>query len=46
MVAELDIDEILEQNTIDIATEAKAMEPEIEVETTVETVEEIQVGDR
>jgi purine-binding chemotaxis protein CheW len=42
VVAELDIDDILEQNTIDIATEAKAMEPEIEVETAVETVEEIQ----
>ena len=38
VVAELDIDDILEQNTIDIATEAKAMEPEIEVETAVETV--------
>ncbi|MGR5299939.1 chemotaxis protein CheW [Vibrio alfacsensis] len=42
VVAELDIDDILEQNTIDIATEAKVVVPEVEVKTALEPVEEIQ----
>ncbi len=47
VVAELDIDDILEQNTIDIAAEAKSIvqEPVIEVEAAVEAVEEIQEWD-
>ncbi|MDG2786605.1 chemotaxis protein CheW [Vibrio parahaemolyticus] len=43
-VAELDIDSILEQNTIDIAAEIKAAEPEVQTFSEVELqgVEEIQ----
>ncbi|NMV23410.1 chemotaxis protein CheW, partial [Vibrio parahaemolyticus] len=44
-VAELDIDSILEQNTIDIAAEIKAAEPEVQIFSEVpelQGVEEIQ----
>ncbi|MCV5961331.1 hypothetical protein OFO30_38695, partial [Escherichia coli] len=44
-VAELDIDSILEQNTIDIAAEIKAAEPDVQTVSEapeLQTVEEIQ----
>ncbi|MCG0028811.1 chemotaxis protein CheW [Vibrio parahaemolyticus] len=44
VVDELDIDDILEQNTIDIAIHAKSIQPDVEVavESPIEVVEEIQ----
>ncbi|KNY43868.1 chemotaxis protein CheW, partial [Vibrio harveyi] len=45
VVAELDIDDILDQNTIDIAAEAKSIEPEIEIEAAAVAVDEIQEWD-
>ncbi|WP_182027325.1 chemotaxis protein CheW [Vibrio rotiferianus] len=42
VVAELDIDDILEQNTIDIASETKHQEVEVEVAEQVAVEEEIQ----